>query len=214
MARICKCAHSLSAAIYYLPLTIYHSDMEPTFIPPVANPQRARRWSSRILIIAVALVVMMVIGVGLVIAMQTNSPTTGYNTLNAEMDSLSAMLAQGVKSARRPEVLKASTDASIVIASDVVSLKAVTDALGVKANKQIAATEKTAHDRVMADLSKAAIDSRFDSAYVPEVLKKLDSVTQQLKAVSATARPSSRAVLQSTLQHIDITTQAFQAITL
>ncbi len=189
--------------------------LPPNYIPPVLNARKAKAFSNKLIIVVVGAFLAIVLGVGLMVASRANDPAADINKLQAMMQSLGDIAALGTKNAKAPDVVKASTDANILITGDIANLKTVLATTGVEANKEIAAVEKKATSTVLTELKTAAIDARFDAAYVPALRSKLEATQIQLKLVhDKTSRPAVRSALLIVDGHFTALIETLNKITL
>lgn len=186
---------------------------DPSFIAPVANPKKARALSQKMVIILVGCILALVAGVSLLFLSRANDPADDITRLQAMMQSVSDIIAEGRKSAKNPNVVKATSDASILVSGDLSTLKTVFSSAA--ANKEITTSEKTANTKVLADLKSAAVDARFDSEYITALSDKLTSTRAQLsKVYDKTSKPAYRAATKSVYDHFTSLLDSLSKITL
>ena len=175
---------------------------DSTFIPPVANRRNIRALPARMVVIHVGCLLALVVGVGLLMLSRANDPADDINKLQAMMQSLSDITAEGRKYSKNPDVVKLTSDASILINGDTTTLKTVLSTTGIKENKAITTAEKTANAVVLSELKSAATDARFDRAYVSALSAKLKATQAQLSQVyDKTSKPSIRATTTTVYDH-------------
>ena len=186
--------------------------LQAEFIEPVINRKNPRKFSPRvILMIVIGLSISAVIMFGLFLASRTTDPVEEVATLNTQLASLVTMVKEARKSARHPDVAKASIDASTLIIGDAGTLTLTTK--GIKTPKTVTAAEKASFDPVLTEIRSAGIDGRFDRVFVPLFIEKLESVQRQAATVyRRTAQPALRAAVTTTHEHLTSIITTFKAI--
>ncbi|MEO5690890.1 MAG: hypothetical protein ABIQ64_01760 [Candidatus Saccharimonadales bacterium] len=178
--------------------------MQPQFISPVANRKQSR---SKLPIIAAIVGVLVVIGGGIAILVISNSnnPVPDMDRLNTRMNAVSSYVAEGRKSARSADVVKITSDASILLTGDTATLKKVTSTAGAQGkSKDVIASEKRRGDAILKDLKSASVDGRFDREYVSTLKEELsDTQDLLLKVNEASSKAAVKTATMNVNDHID-----------
>ncbi len=148
-------------------------------------------------------------------ASRANDPSDDIVKLQGMMQALSNIIAEGRKSARAPELVKATSDASILLSGDTANLKTTLSTLSVKPNEDITAAEKATSSKLITELKSAAVDARFDREYQRILSEQLTATRDQiLKVSNKSSRPALRASLKTIDEHFTTILEALQKITL
>ncbi len=146
---------------------------------------------------------------------KANDPADDINKLRVMMQSLSEITSEGRKSARHPDVVKFTSDASILINGDITNLKTVLATTGVKESKEITTAEKAANALIIKDLKAAAIDARFDRAYTKILREKLKATQAQLTRVyDKSSRSTVRIATKTVYDHFTTLIESLDKLTL
>ncbi len=173
--------------------------MQPQFISPVANPKQSRNKLPIILAI-VGVVGVILGGVALLIASNTNNPVSSMDKLNARMTALSSYVTVGRTSARAADVIKITSDANILLIGDTATLKKATATAGAQGkSKDVIASEKQRATAILKDLNSASVDGRFDREYVMTLTEELTDTQDLLDEVN---EASSKATVKTATKNV------------
>ncbi len=189
--------------------------MQPQFISPVANPKQSRSKLPIILAI-VGVLVVIIGGVAMLIASNTNNPVSSMDKLNARMGALSSYVAEGRTSARAADVVKITSDASILLTGDIVTLKKATSAAGAQGkSKDAIAAEKQRSAEILKDLKSASVDGRFDREYVMTLTEELTDTQDLLDEVNeASSKATVKTATKNVSDHITTILAALDKLSL
>ena len=152
------------------------------FIAPVANRKPSRTLSTKMMVIIVGCIVALIATVVLMMLSASNNPTESMDRLNARLASLQAIIKLGQTKARDPNLVKITSDASILINGDVATLKNSLKAAGAvgKSKAAILAEKDT---ETLDKLNTAAVNGVFDASYKTALASKLESTMTLIKSV-------------------------------
>jgi len=175
--------------------------MQPTFIPPVANPKKPRLLAGKMMWVIIGGVVAILLGSVLLMFANSSDPAEDIDRLNARMDSLVAIIKQGSTLARTSELQKINSDASILLVGDTASLKLATSTNSdVGKNKAVIQSEDVSN--TIKKIKAASVDGRFDSVYIAELNQQLTKTMELLKRVyNRTNSPALKTATDDAYKH-------------
>lgn len=150
------------------------------------------------------IVVLALLAFGLRFVLGANDTTPAMDRLNAKMTSLNAYTDEARKNARNPDIVKINSDSSVVLKSDALAIQSATELAGASGeNKDVIAAEESIRNTALEDLRTAAIDGRFDRAYVTLMKDELAQTQLLLKTVTSSSNSSQlTAASRMTNEHI------------
>lgn len=122
------------------------------------------------------------VAVGLFIASSSSSPIAQMQRLSARLDSLKLIIDEGTKNVKNGDLRKVQSDASILVAGDISTVKAAMQTAGIgKTDKAIAALE--VDTATLETLTDARLNGRFDDAYKKALSQKLENTMALMREV-------------------------------
>lgn len=153
-------------------------------LPPAPTKIKSQRFPAKLIVLAIGLIIVLAIGGGLMVLSKSNNPITQMQRLSVRLDTLQALLKEGTKNVRNPDLKKVQTDASILVAGDAASIGQAIEVAGVKKiPKDITALEADA--TTFATLADAKFNGHFDDAYIKALSLKLESTMALMREVQA-----------------------------
>lgn len=178
--------------------------MEPNFIPSVANRRAVSSLPVKIIWIVIGAVVLGIIGAALLFMSRTPNPVDEITRLEAQMQSLIDITSEGRKSVKNPDLSKTTSDISLVLPSDLDTITTASGGKNTKPSSSIIAQEKAISTENLEKLKTAAVNGRFDQAYIPLLIDRLNATKEQLNIVNKkTARPELKSATLATYNHLD-----------
>lgn len=173
----------------------------PDFISPVYNRSPKRTLSTKMWMLIGGLTFALVAAGLMMMLTRANDPTIDMDRLNARVAQLQEIIKLGQKHARKPEVVKITTDANIFLVGDVPALTAATKAAGAKgSHKSVIAAE--ADEEALGELTTAAVNGMFDDADVRQLQLQLQQTQVLIKKIhSRTSRTQFKQTLETAYTH-------------
>lgn len=159
-------------------------------MPPVPVAQKNRGFSLKTLLLFGGLGIALIAAVSLIILTASSKPVEQMQRLSVRLENLQSIVAQGNKHVKGVELSKVQSEASILLAGDIIAINDAMKSAGLgKIPSDIKSLESD--DATLKTLSDAQLDGSFDGAYQKALAQKLESTMALMRELNGKTNSAS-----------------------